>query len=464
MSRIVLIFGSLIALGTLIGGCNDSSSSSNSDVTYSSSSTSSLSIVSASDDGLYNDDYAPSNAIDSDTTEASRWLSSGTDNAITFDLGDSYKVTSIEVYWYEGDQRNYYYDISSSTDNSEWTTLLSSQTSDGTSDGYETIDITDTVAQYITITGQGNSVDTDNSIIEVVINGYSTAISDADYGLSASLAPSENFDLTDWYVSVPIDDDNSGTADSIYEAELNQGYENTDYFYTGDDGAMVFVCPVDGYKTSTNTSYTRTELREMLRSGDTSIGTKSKANNWAFSSIDSDEQDDFGGIDGVLTATLAVNHVTSTGDDYQIGRVIIGQIHAQSNEPARLYYRLLPGNTKGAIYLAHEPVDGYGDEQWYNLIGSRSDSASDPSDGIELDEKFSYSIEVEEDLLTVTIYRDGYENVVQEVDMSDSGYDDSDNYMYFKAGVYNQNNTGDDDDYVQASFYSLSNSHDNYEN
>jgi len=459
MSRNALIFCPLITL--VLTGCDSSSSSTDSNATYSSSSIASLSIVSASDDGLYIDDYNPSNTIDGDITEESRWVSSGTDNAITFDLGESYKVTSIEVYWYNGDERNYYFDVTSSTDNSEWTTLLSDQISGGTGDDYETIDITDTVAQYITITGQGNSVDSDNSIVEVIINGYSTEINDSDYGLSASLTPSENFDLTDWYVSIPIDEDNSGTADSIYEADLNNGYENTDYFYTGDDGAMVFVCPVDGYKTSTNTSYTRTELREMLRSGDTSISTKSDANNWAFSSVELDDQEDFGGIDGVLTATLAVNHVTSTGDDYQIGRVIIGQIHAASNEPARLYYRLLPDNTKGSIYLAHEPAEGYGDEQWYTLIGSRSDNASDPSDGIELNEKFSYRIEVEGDLLTVTISRDGYDDVTKEVNMSDSGYDDSDNYMYFKAGVYNQNNTGDDDDYVQASFYSLSNSHDN---
>ncbi len=44
--------------------------------------------------------------------------------------------------------------------------------------------------------------------------------------------------------------------------------------------------------------------------------------------------------------------------------------------------------------------------------------------------------------------------------MSDSGYDIADEYMYFKAGVYNQNNTGNDSDYVQATFYSLVVSHD----
>lgn len=289
--------------------------------------------------------------------------------------------------------------------------------------------------------------------------------SDYTADLDSDGAPSDNFELIDWYLSIPTDDDDSGTADSIKEAELSSGYENEDYFYTADDGGMVFVCPVDGYKTSTKTSYTRTELREMLRRGDTSIDTSGVTkNNWVFSSTTEDAQDAAGGVDGILSATLSVNHVTTTGSDSQVGRVIIGQIHANSNEPARLYYRKLPDNTYGSIYLAHEPTDDSGeDEVFYEMIGSKDDDASDPSDGIALDEVFSYTIEVDEDDLWVTISRDGESDVVQYVDMEDSGYDADDRYQFFKAGVYNQNNTGDDDDYVQATFYKLENSHDGYD-
>ena len=46
--------------------------------------------------------------------------------------------------------------------------------------------------------------------------------------------------------------------------------------------------------------------------------------------------------------------------------------------------------------------------------------------------------------------------------MSDSGYDSGGQYMYFKAGVYNQNSTGDPKDYVQATFYKIENSHSGY--
>ncbi|WP_231758874.1 polysaccharide lyase family 7 protein [Microbulbifer elongatus] len=127
----------------------------------------------------------------------------------------------------------------------------------------------------------------------------------------------------------------------------------------------------------------------------------------------------------------------------------------------RLYYRKLPNNSKGAIYIAHELLGG--DDTWYELIGSRSSSAPDPEDGIALDEIFSYEIKVESNTLTVTIMREGKDDVVQIVDMTDSGYDDPSQYQYFKAGVYNQNNTGDDSDYVQATFYALENSHMGYQ-
>ena len=46
--------------------------------------------------------------------------------------------------------------------------------------------------------------------------------------------------------------------------------------------------------------------------------------------------------------------------------------------------------------------------------------------------------------------------------MTESGYDQFDDYMYFKAGVYNQNKTGRPNDYVQATFYKLDVSHDKY--
>lgn len=272
--------------------------------------------------------------------------------------------------------------------------------------------------------------------------------------LDPNKAPSDNFDLAAWNISIPIDSDGNGKADTVKENDLNAAYENSQYFYTGSDGGMVFKCFIDGFKTSTNTSYTRTEFREMLRKGNTSIGTKGvNKNNWVFGDAPSSDRSAAGGVDGNMKATLAVNHVTTSGSSSQRGRVIIGQIHANDDEPVRLYYRKLPGNTKGAIYFAHEPRSG--SEVYVEMIGSRSSSASNPSDGIELDEQFSYEIDVTGSTLTVTISRPGKATLVESLDMSNSGYTSGGQYMYFKAGVYNQNNTGNGTDYVEATFYDL---------
>jgi len=276
-------------------------------------------------------------------------------------------------------------------------------------------------------------------------------------GLDPDAPPSGNFDLSQWNISIPVDRDGDDRADTISETDL-QGYEAPSFFFTADDGGMVFRCPVAGARTSKNTRFARVELRQMLRGGDTSIPTRGVTrNNWVFGTAPRAEREAAGGVDGTLTATLAVNRVTTTGDRSQVGRVIIGQVHAKEDEPARLYYRKLPQHTRGSIYVAHEPSGK--DDIYVELIGSRSPSAPDPADGVALGEAFSYEIDVKGNTLRVTIRRPGRAPVSASIDMSDSGYAVAGEFMYFKAGAYNQNDSGDDDDYVQATFYALDHAH-----
>jgi poly(beta-D-mannuronate) lyase len=287
-----------------------------------------------------------------------------------------------------------------------------------------------------------------------------------DYSPGKTGTPASKFDLLGWTVSVPVDADNDGKADQIKEKALAKGYADTEHFYLAEDGGMVFKSPVKGAKTSKNTTYTRSELREMIRRGDTTFDTQGvNGNNWVFSTAPTQDKKNAGAVDGILEATLAVNHVTTTGVNWQTGRVIVGQIHANDNEPVRLYYRKLPHHQKGSIYFAHEPNNNH-KEQWIDIIGnslpnhSQQDATpADPEDGIALNEKFSYRIQVEGDQLTVTIMRVGKPDVSKTVDMSESAYNLGGQYMYFKAGVYNQNKTGDDNDYVQATFYDLKVTH-----
>ena len=277
-----------------------------------------------------------------------------------------------------------------------------------------------------------------------VVNMFVSPASAQD--LDPTVPPSENFDLSYWKLTRP----NNTERD---EDALINGYYKENEFYTDTvTGAMVFWCPNSG-STTANTSFPRTELREMIRRGDTSISTQGiNKNNWVFSSSSMANQQAAGGVDGIMTATLAVDHVSETSDEFRkVGRTIVGQIHASDDEPCRLYYRKLPGHTKGSIYFAHEPTTSA--EQWYDMIGSRSDSQPDPEDGIALGEIFSYEIKVIGNLLTVTIMREGKPDVVQEVDMTDSGF--ADDWMYYRAGNYNQNNAGEPGEFAQVSFFAL---------
>ncbi|MDP5030540.1 polysaccharide lyase family 7 protein, partial [Paraglaciecola sp.] len=274
-------------------------------------------------------------------------------------------------------------------------------------------------------------------------------------------------ELIDWYLSIPTDEDNSGTADSISETDLADGYTNSEFFHASSDGGIVMRSPSYGFKTSANTSYVRVELREMLRRGDLRISTQGvNKNNWVFGSASAQGKNNAAGFDGELRVTMAVNQVTTTGENYQIGRVIIGQIHANDDEPVRLYYRKLPGNDRGAIYFAHESrvkdSDGDNFETYVDMIGSRSNTAANPVEGIALNEVFSYHISVNVNLLTVTISREGKADVVSHYDMSDSLYNEDGQYHYFKVGVYNGNNSSNPEEFVQATFYNIKNSHIGY--
>ena len=361
-----------------------------------------------------------------------------------------------------------------------------------------------------------------------------TPSGDGDFDLNPNADPWDNFDLSVWGLDSPAlrdtslrsgeDDFERGVRVDDFEfIALREGSSNSDfddsedlffgregntessdpYFFTASDGGMVFKSPVDGGRTSTNTRFPRSELREYVRAGQTrrssgeSISISgANENNWVLGYqpdnliLDDNNRGDrgienVGGRNGVLTGTLRVNKVTETGRPDDIGVVIIGQIHAEDDEPMRLYYRKLPGNELGSVYFIHE-INGDDDLDEVNLVGSRDDDASNPSGGIALDELFSYEIIAEGDEIEVVLRRgDSDGQVINRgtVNMSDedSDYDRRDEWMYFKAGAYTQNNVaverfrgedlpgaattgfgpnGNEADYDQVTFYRLNVSHD----
>ena len=290
------------------------------------------------------------------------------------------------------------------------------------------------------------------------------------FNLSPDALPSENFELIDWRLDFPRNSNGelTGRQDAPSERELDAGFTDDEFFFTGADGGLVMRAPVIGATTSSGVSFTRTEFREMLRRGNTSINTNTNSstgrpnlNNFAFSSQPIDAQEEAGGVDGTLRVTMSVNNVTTTGRNNQIGRTIIGQIHARNDEPLRLYYRKLPGNTHGSIYAQHE-ING-GDDLTFNIIGSIDDDQPNPANGFLLGELFTYEIIARGNFIDVVISQDG--QVIGEVtiDQTNSGYDIANDYLYFKAGNYHVNNTADVEEFSEVTIYELENSHEGYD-
>jgi len=438
-----------------------------------------INVIAATDEGMSGTGNGPDKAMDDDLSPASRWETTGDSITITFDLGVRYLVREVGIAWFAGDQRVAYFSVFASVDGMNFESLLANQQSSGETEGFERYDTPDTAAQYIRIENHGNSLNLDNSIIEGTAFGCTldtaTAVFEngnvdaSDFALDPALPPGSNFELISWALDTPADLDGNGRSDRTSESDLDNGFTDG-FFFTGPAGGMVFRSTIGGAKTSANTSYTRSELREMLRRGNTSISTRGvNQNNWILG-YQPDPGIAVGGRNGVLRGTLAVNHVTETGNRNQVGRVIIGQIHAENDEPARLYYRKFPENERGFIYLAHEIRNS--DDIYFPVVGpvnSSLDNApsddANPENGIALDEIFSYEITQQDARIDVIVRRGDSTGPIighNYVDMQqqNSGYDVPNEWMYFKAGAYTQNNTGNETDFDQVTFYELENSHD----
>ncbi|PWQ94245.1 polysaccharide lyase family 7 protein [Leucothrix arctica] len=448
-----------------------------------------LTIISATDDGMFDDvSHSPASLLDGSTDPDSRWSneSQGSPKEILFDLGAQQTLKSFSAAWYKGDSRKSNFKIEASLDGKTFQTIVADRTSSGTTLELETYEFDAVKAQYIKFIGNGNESNNWNSMTEVVATGCGVAVEKPKeiavaerkgagmFGLHLDKPPGENFDLQSWYLSVPTDEDGDGKSDNVFENELAAGWTHPKYFYTDPaTGGMVFHVSAAGAKTSKNTSYTRSELRGMLRRGDYNIETRIEGgypnkNNWVFSSAPKSAQAASAGVDGKMTATMSVNQVTRLGKAYQVGRVVIGQIHAKNDEPIRLYYRKLPTNKFGSIYFAHDPE--VGKETWVDVIGKRANKIANPADGIALDEVFSYEIEVkgkqEGDviipMLHLKIIRDdGTEVVADPFDMRDSGFNVEDEFMFFKAGAYSGNNSSPtpETDFDKVTFFKLEATH-----
>ena len=229
----------------------------------------------------------------------------------------------------------------------------------------------------------------------------------------ATLPPGNNFDLSLWELQEPVGA--AGSPTTISPAMLAVGYHDSYFFTDPSDGAMTFWDPENGV-TTPDTSYPRSELREMNADGSPA--------NWPVSGTN------------VLAATVAVTQVPD--------HVCVGQMHvgsaieaglAVSTKPlAELYYY-----ASGSIALGIEDDPSGG-------------QTSHPLTSVPLGTPFSYVLQLTGDG-TISLTVDGTTSTFA-MPSTFAGYGE-----YFKAGDYDQTAGTDATVGATVKFYALRASH-----
>ncbi|HEY0700149.1 MAG TPA: polysaccharide lyase family 7 protein [Micromonospora sp.] len=317
------------------------------------------------------DGNVPANAVDGNFS--TRWSGEGDGVWIRFDLGSSRTVGSVSIAWHQGNTRRATFDVQVSGDGSAWTTALSRAVSSGTTTGYENYDFVDTAGRYVRIVGHGNTYNEWTSILELTVHG-------ADGGGGGGCTyPADVLDLTNWYIGLPIGEEESPR--NVEQPELDTFRIDPWFVATADCTRVQFRAAVNGVTTS-GSSYPRSELREMRGS--------SKAS-WSSTSG---------------THTMVIRQAITTLPATK-PHVVAGQILASSDDVA--VFRLEGRN----LYLTN------GDNSHYKLI------TSSYTLGTEFEAKF---------VVSGGQIRAYYNGVLQAtISKSFSG-------GYFKAGAYTQAN------------------------
>ena len=229
-------------------------------------------------------------------------------------------------------------------------------------------------------------------------------------GLNPGVAPGGNFNLSLWELQLPIG--SAGAPTTILPAQLegSGGFQDA-YFYTDTaDGAMAFWDPENGV-TTPNSSYSRSELREMTASG--------AAANW------------FAPGTHKLSATLKVTQVPN--------HVCVGQIHLGSGGSTKPLLELFY-YSNGNIEIGIEQTPAGGNEVLY-YVGN-----------VPLGTKWSYVIGLSNSTISLVI--NGGATQTWTASSTFNGYG-----MYFKAGDYDQTSGSSSSVGAKVEFYALNISH-----
>lgn len=220
-------------------------------------------------------------------------------------------------------------------------------------------------------------------------------------------------DLATWNLSIP---EGSPPATIDTPKLVSGGYQGK-YFHS-DSNTLFFWAPVTGSRTA-NAIYPRSELRETYSNG--------TLHNWLYPSNDN-----------FLRATVEVNQVPSSG------RVVIGQIHAyESTEPLLKVEYQYKENSKSGDLVA----------KVRNRFDDKEGRVITVAEDIPLNEPFKYIIHLSRGGQLSVSARDA--NWTSPISATWR-----DKPLYFKAGVYTQDNTGYTSEGGRVTFYKLDIDHD----
>ena len=111
-----------------------------------------------------------SESVDNDAS--TRWSNEGLGSWIRLDLGSLKTVCSVDISWFNGNQRVNTFEIAVSNDGNTFTKIFSSKSS-GTTTAAEKYDVTDSQGRYVKITVTGNTQSDWVSINEIDVFGTS---------------------------------------------------------------------------------------------------------------------------------------------------------------------------------------------------------------------------------------------------------------------------------------------------
>ncbi|UFH48370.1 polysaccharide lyase family 7 protein [Pseudomonas sp. KNUC1026] len=201
-------------------------------------------------------------------------------------------------------------------------------------------------------------------------------------------------DLAVWNLSIPV----GSPPKTVETPQLTSGYN--DKYFNSKHGQLFFWAPVTGAKTA-NAIYPRTELRETFKDG--------QLRNWKYTEANN-----------MLRAQVTVSKVPSSG------KVVIGQIHCyESTRPLlKLEYQYSDGYKTGKIVAKLRRTPS---EKHAQVITVAED--------VPMNTRFNYMIHLgTRGDLSVTARNKGYSTKIGSAWKNET--------LYFKAGVYTQDNTG----------------------